>query len=177
MFVARLILCCVSYVLLLSLTLSRCKGEQEKLTLEEPWQVCNIFLAPSSTGWGVFAARDFEEGESLEVSALSVPMSVDLGDIIVRTSILDDYVYGYHRHETEEYTTIALHGASMFFNHHPEPNIEVTTVTDSCVVRTLHFGCSSDKFHPTLVPISVLFDRPGVGPSKWFSRQASHSSG
>jgi hypothetical protein len=98
-------------------------SEEEILPLE-PWQDCDIFLAPSTTGWGVFAARDFVEGEHVDTSTLSVPTSDERHNGIPKSSVLNDYVYGYNRYD-REYSTIVLHGSSMFFNHHPEPNVQV----------------------------------------------------
>ena len=35
--------------------------------IEEPWQQCKVFLAPSNTGWGVFAAQDIKKGENIDL--------------------------------------------------------------------------------------------------------------
>ena len=162
---ARIILRSLPLFLVLSLGLSRCKGEQEKLTLEERWQGCDIFLAPSTTGWGVFAARDFGEGENVHISSLSIPVNDESADGFVKTSVLDDVAYGYG-----EFSYIVLYGASMLFNHHPEPNILVSRVTGTYFVRMQDFEWSSYLLHhPPLVPISVLSDWQWTGPSKWFS--------
>lgn len=101
---------------------------------DEAWQSCSTFLAPSLTtsmGWGVFAARSFQEGEIVDMSSLILPMPKPSPQ--VENSILDDYVYGYHRvHFTPEIRLEemlgVLIGMSMIFNSHPtEPNLEYTT--------------------------------------------------
>jgi hypothetical protein len=92
----------------------------------ESWQSCDFFLAPSSTGWGVFAARDFGEGELVDAAPLVIRTWDDRHDGITKATVLDDYVYGYVDDPTGKYSTVVLFGYSMFFNHHPEPNVMVS---------------------------------------------------
>lgn len=92
----------------------------------ELWQNCDLFLAPSSTGWGVFAARDFAEGELVDAAPLVIRTWDDRHDGISKGTVLDDYVYGYIDDPTEKISPAVLFGYSMFFNHHPEPNVLVS---------------------------------------------------
>lgn len=88
---------------------------------EQSWQGCDIFLAPSTTGWGVYAARSFRDGEMVELAPLFVPMAPD--SRLIRQSVLDNYVYGYHTKEGT-YKNVVVFGMTMFYNHHPEPNVK-----------------------------------------------------
>lgn len=115
-------------------------SEEENVPLDQ-WQECDIFMAPSTTGWGVFAARDFAEGEHVDTSSLSVPTSDERHDGTVVASVLTNYVYGFNRHSNGEYSTIVLHGPSMFFNHHPEPNVQVRVVASSFRIRRRMVDC------------------------------------
>ena len=108
-------------------------AEQEEIKLEEVvdelslegWQSCDIFLAPSTTGWGVYAARDFAKHETVEAIPLLVPVGEEESQRIIKNSVLDDYVYGYHR-LNGEYASGVLFGYAMFFNHHPVQNVRVS---------------------------------------------------
>ncbi|KAL3941824.1 MAG: hypothetical protein SGBAC_003870 [Bacillariaceae sp.] len=100
---------------------------------DKVWQGCSTFLAPSlstAMGWGVFAGRSFQEGEIVDMASLILPMPKPSPQ--VENSVLDDYVYGYHRvHFTPEIRLEemlgVLIGMSMIFNSHPtEPNLEYT---------------------------------------------------
>ncbi|CAJ1968613.1 unnamed protein product [Cylindrotheca closterium] len=81
-------------------------------------------------GWGVFAGRSFQEGEIVDLASLILPMPKPSPQ--VENSVLDDYIYGYHRvHFTPEIRLEemlgVLTGMSMIFNSHPtEPNLEYT---------------------------------------------------
>jgi hypothetical protein len=88
---------------------------------EQSWQGCDIFLAPSTTGWGVYAARSFRDGEMVELAPLFVPMSSDSRQI--KQGVLNDYVYGYNTKDGT-YKTVVVFGMTMFYNHHPEPNVK-----------------------------------------------------
>jgi hypothetical protein len=134
MLVSHIVLRCTPSVLVVSLAFFLCGvlADGEEIVPLEPWQGCDIFLAPSTTGWGVFAARDFVEGEHVDTSSLSVPTSDERDDGIIKTSVLNDYVYGYNRYPSGEYSTIVLHGSSMYFNHHPEPNVQVRVTYSNC---------------------------------------------
>ena len=98
----------------------------------EPWQHCETFLAPSSLptgGWGVFAGRDFQEGEIVEIAPRFIPMPPDAP--VIRSSEIDSYYYGYLRwhDETQQLETMAtvVFGQVMFYNHHVEPNIRYSS--------------------------------------------------
>ena len=99
---------------------AKCSDGQE----EESWQQCSTFLAPSTTGWGVFAARGFAPDEIVEVSSLVLPLATNAS--IVKNTVLDDYVYGFTREiDGEPFELLgAMLGTTMFFNHHSEPNVE-----------------------------------------------------
>ena len=93
---------------------------------EEEWQNCEIFLAPSDTGWGVYASRSFKKGEIVDMTPAIVPT----GELdVIENSVLDDYVYGYFRLEGSSLLEIhvVMIGYGMFYNHHPEPNIQYQT--------------------------------------------------
>ena len=107
---------------------------------EEEWQRCEIFLAPTSNqmGWGVFAGRNFEIGDIVELSSGFIPMSVESSQL--HASILHDHVYGYYRIQfpTSSYSQqqqpeiqqlhAVILGMGMFYNHHPtSPNVQYQT--------------------------------------------------
>lgn len=116
------------------------KTNDEELLL--PWQQCSVFVAPTiamgdgnSMNWGVYANRDFAEGEIVDISPLTVP--IPDGSRSVEQSVLNDYVYGYWRifdhphykgkHSIEKLYSV-LFGPDMFYNHHPvAPNVQFST--------------------------------------------------
>ena len=95
----------------------------------EGWQTCDVFMAPtniSGTGWGVFAARDFQENELFNILPLFVPMEVNNHDPLfysehrlVKSTQLDDYVYGVYRRHLQKHQQMVLFGYEMVYNHHP----------------------------------------------------------
>jgi hypothetical protein len=107
-----------------------------------PWQRCSVFVAPtvgtdggSSMNWGVYANRDFYEGEIVDISPLTIPIP-DASESVER-SVLNDYVYGYWRvfphptiqgkHSVDRLYSV-LFGPDMIYNHHPvAPNVGFTT--------------------------------------------------
>eukprot|EP00980_Cylindrotheca_fusiformis_P001177 scaffold322_cov88-Cylindrotheca_fusiformis.AAC.4 len=108
----------------------------------EPWQQCNIFLAPSllsspsrknmMMGWGVFAGRSFEKDEIVDMAPLILPMVQGAPQVV--NSILDEYAYGYRRihfdpkKTTMDYMLGVFLGMTMFYNHHPSShNVQYTT--------------------------------------------------
>jgi hypothetical protein len=98
----------------------------------EPWQNCETFLAPSSLptgGWGVFAGRDFQEGEIVEIAPRFIPMPPDAPAL--RSTDIESYFYGYLRwhDDKQEFETMAavVFGQVMFYNHHVEPNIRYSS--------------------------------------------------
>ena len=85
--------------------------------------------------WGVYANRDFSEGEIVDISPLTVP--IPDGSESIEQSVLNDYVYGYWRifehpqlkgkHVVSKLYSV-LFGPDMFYNHHPvAPNVAFTT--------------------------------------------------
>lgn len=95
----------------------------------DSWRNCETFMAPSSLptgGWGVFAARDFDEWEIVDIAPLFIPMNYYTPTI--RNSVLDDYIYGYHRWHADkrelEKLACVVFGNPMFYNHHTAPNIK-----------------------------------------------------
>ena len=99
------------------------KHDQQYYPLRD-WQRCEIFLAPSKTGWGVYAARPFQEGEIVAIEPGMVPLT----DKTHKHSVLDDYTYGIPiiREGVDNHASLAIFGMGMFFNHHPTPNIFYT---------------------------------------------------
>ena len=93
----------------------------------EPWQMCDVFMAPtniSGTGWGVFAARNFEENELFNILPLFVPIDVNNDQLylehrLVKSTQLDDYVYGVYRRHLQRHQQMVLFGYEMVYNHHP----------------------------------------------------------
>jgi hypothetical protein len=97
---------------------------------EAPWQACDTILAPSSMGWGVYAAKSFKQGEIVDVAPLFVPIKGGPNEI--KNSVLNDYSYGYIRNagNSDSYHAV-IFGMTMFYNHHPEPNVRYTTPFDA----------------------------------------------
>lgn len=93
----------------------------------ETWQACDVFMAPtniSGTGWGVFAARDFEQNELFNILPLFVPMEINDEQLysehrLVKSTQLDDYVYGVYRPHIQKQQQMVLFGYEMVYNHHP----------------------------------------------------------
>lgn len=123
-------------------------SEKRKISDEDPsigplpWQQCSVFVAPTiaaengkSMNWGVYANRDFSEGEIVDISPLTVP--IPEGSESIERSVLNDYVYGYWRifehpqlkgkHSISKLYSV-LFGPDMIYNHHPKaPNVKLTT--------------------------------------------------
>lgn len=105
------------------------------------WRDCHIFLAPArweGGGWAVFAGRDFVANEIVEMAPLFLPLEYDTP--AVRNSVLDDFIYGYMRLESDaspgKESGSHVHmlanmvlGGTMFYNHGgtPPPNVVYTT--------------------------------------------------
>lgn len=91
------------------------------------FSTCDVFLAPSKLnggGWGVYAARDFEESEVVEHAPLYLRFE-EMAPVL-KFSVLDDYHYGIHR-DGITYGAPAL-GMTMFYNHDESPNVRWTTI-------------------------------------------------
>ena len=107
-----------------------------------PWQRCSVFVAPTvaangenAMNWGVYANRDFNKGDIVDISPLTVP--IPDGSESVERSVLNDYVYGYWRlfqhpqlkdkHSVSKLYSV-LFGPDMVYNHHPvAPNVDFFT--------------------------------------------------
>ncbi len=111
--------------------------ESEVFSLEminqKRWQNCDVFMAPTNTsaGWGVFAARDFNQQELLDIPALYVPFertedAYSFDSRLVQSSALESYVYRVHRQHVERNQSLVLFGYDMVYNHHPtDPNVKI----------------------------------------------------
>jgi hypothetical protein len=153
--------------------------------LLEPWQECSIFLAPSSSGgFGVFAARDFQKDEIVEIAPFFLAVEDDVP--YVMNTALQDYIYGYHREryhldnnnnnttlEPPQVLSAIVWGMTMIYNHHSEsPNIqwatfgfEPTTIDDPHAIRVVEFHARRD-----IAKGEELFSTYGIedGGAKWF---------
>lgn len=103
---------------------SRSKEEEN----DSSWQSCEIFFAPSlleKGGWGVFAARDFEEDEIVEISPRYVALQPK--EAVIKNTVLNDYHHGHLRLQddgtTFENLACVTFGKSMMYNHAVEPNL------------------------------------------------------
>lgn len=99
------------------------------------WMDCHVFLAPSKIpefGYGVFAGRNYEKGEIVELAPLIIPLQPK--SPIVQHTVVDDYVYGYYRVNMEKkelqlYNAI-IFGYTMYVNHQENDelvNLKFTT--------------------------------------------------
>lgn len=107
------------YLLLASIAIASTTNAQQEAS-------CDIFMAPSKLpggGFGVFAGRNFEQHEIVEMAPLFLPM--DSNSSILMNTVLNDYHYGYIR-GNEDLGVVAL-GAIMFYNHDANPNLLWTT--------------------------------------------------
>ena len=120
----------------------RKNNDEDPAFVISPWQRCSVFVAPTiatskenSMNWGVYANRDFSEGEIVDISPLTVP--IPDGSESIERSVLNDYVYGYWRvfehpqmkgkHSISKLYSV-LFGPDMFYNHHPvAPNVQFST--------------------------------------------------
>ena len=78
---------------------------------------CDIYLAPSPIGgWGVYAGRDFDEHEVVELAPRFLPQKND----VLGLNVLDDYHYGFIWHSDHPKDTtfgVVVFGMTMFYNH------------------------------------------------------------
>jgi len=78
---------------------------------------CDIFLAPSRlSGWVVFAARDYDANEIVELAPLTIQFAPS--DPNTELTALHDYTYG----------SRVCFGMIMFYNHSPNPNVRVLSL-------------------------------------------------
>ena len=112
-----------------------------------PSNNCDIYLAPSPPhGWGVFAARDFDAYEIIEVSARFLPIQTQ----VLQQSVLNDYHYAFHWGDPANIDPTEVHniewgvitfGMTMFYNHGEG---------DQHNVQFLQFGRAPDPASPAL---------------------------
>jgi SET domain len=111
---------------------------------------CDIYLAPSKIGgWGVFAARDFEQYEVIEIA----PRFLALKKYeFLKRSVLNDYFYGftYDLDRSDLSFGNLAFGMTMFFNHGPgvKHNVQYTG-----------FGREPDKNFPWASMVSAFTAR------------------
>jgi len=100
---------------------------------------CDIYMAPSKLGgWGVFAGRDFELNEIVEVSPLFLYEKKDVYD----KNVLIDYHYTFNwPQKPYEHGWGGMYlGMTMFYNHGSD---------DERNVRMNNFGLEPDLYHPS----------------------------
>ncbi len=89
---------------------------------------CDVFLAPSSDfGWGVYAARDFQESELVEIIPAYLPLPTQ--GVEIQSSILLDYVHTTGCGSTDEEKDQLLLGHGSSYNHNDNPNIQFVEYT------------------------------------------------
>jgi SET domain-containing protein len=97
-------------------------------------QQAPIFVAYSEVhGKGVFAGRDIEVGEVIEVCPIILFPKDQLAD--VRKTVLDDYYFDWGEHG--EWFAFCM-GYGSFYNHSYEPNAEYGMDFDA---QTIDFYC------------------------------------
>jgi hypothetical protein len=84
-------------------------------------------------GLGVFAGRDIEEGEVIEICPIILFPKSELAD--VRKTFLDNYYFDWG--ETDEWYALAL-GYGSLYNHSYEPNAEYGMDFEA---KTIDFYC------------------------------------
>ena len=88
-----------------------------------------VYLSESSVhGFGVFADKDYNIGDTLELCYYLVTDDSDMTD----TCILHDYVFG-TPNEEEEY--LVPLGNAMMYNHSSDPNAEWEIHDDNNFIR------------------------------------------
>lgn len=86
------------------------------------WQTCSTFLAPSGDSWAVYAARPFKAEELVELTPFFIPLHLEE----TQHSVLDNYVFGFHR--DNKVFNVVLLGNGAFYNHHAQPNLKYVQV-------------------------------------------------
>ena len=100
-------------------------------------QQASIIVAPSDLhGQGVFAARDIEAGEVIEVCPIILFPKEQLP--YVRQTVLDDYYFDWG--EEGEWYALCL-GYGSLYNHSYQPNAEYGMDFEA---RTIDFYCIKD---------------------------------
>lgn len=123
-------------------------------------QQAAIFFAPSERhGLGVFAARDFEAEEIIEVCPLILFPKSELQHI--RQTTLDDYYFDWG--DDGEWYAMAL-GYGSLYNHSYEPNAEYGMDFDA---KTIDFYCIRPIKAGEEITINYNGD-PAVNTPVWF---------
>ncbi|MEO6037535.1 MAG: SET domain-containing protein [Saprospiraceae bacterium] len=100
-------------------------------------QQAGIYVASSDThGQGVFAARDIEAGEVIEVCPILLFPKAELP--FIRQTMLDDYYFDWG--EDGEWYALCL-GFGSLYNHSYTPNAEYGMDFEA---RTIDFYCLHD---------------------------------
>ncbi|KAG7348344.1 SET methyltransferase domain containing protein [Nitzschia inconspicua] len=86
------------------------------------WQTCSTFLAPSGDSWAVYAARPFKAEEIVELTPFFIPLRLEE----TQHSVLDNYVFGFHR--DDKVFNVVLLGNGAFYNHDAQPNLKYVQV-------------------------------------------------
>ena len=89
---------------------------------EERWQNCDVFMAPTNTtGWGVFANRNFDAKEIIDIPPLTIGVPAGMRDLygLIFRSALHDYTYKVYRPEFDETYSLLILGTAYAINHHP----------------------------------------------------------
>jgi hypothetical protein len=125
-------------------------------------QQAPIFVAYSEVhGKGVFAGRDIEEGEVIEVCPIILFPKEEL--VHMRQTVLDDYYFDWG--EKGEWFAICL-GFGSLYNHSYTPNAEYGMDFDA---QTIDFYCI--KPIPAGEEIFVNYNGDADNPSKvWFEQ-------
>lgn len=123
-------------------------------------QQAAIFFAPSERhGLGVFAARDFEADEIIEVCPVILFPKSELA--LIRQTKLDDYYFDWG--EDGEWYAMAL-GYGSLYNHSYEPNAEYGMDFDA---RTIDFYCIRPIKAGEEITINYNGD-PNINTPVWF---------
>jgi SET domain len=117
---------------------------------EANYPSCDVYLAPSPiAGWGVFAARDFEQFEVIEIAPRYLAMKKRE---FLKRSVLNDYFYGftYDLDPTDLSFGNLAFGMTSFFNHGSgtKHNVQYTG-----------FGREPDKNYPWASMVSAFTAR------------------
>lgn len=103
--------------LLVTTTTAQEEADPVYSALRDGHSNCNVYLAPSPSigGWGVYAARDFEEDEVVDLAPRYIPLKTDS----MKKNVLDDFFYGFSFNLDPSDTTFGavVFGMTMFYNH------------------------------------------------------------
>jgi SET domain len=127
------------------------------------WQICSTFLAPSGDGWAVYAARSFKAEEIVELTPFFIPLNLEE----TQHSVLDNYVFGFHR--DDKVFNVVLLGNGAFYNHNSKPNLKYVQVIkpgdDDDIPHMVGFRAMRD-----IVAGEQLYVSYGDG-AEWFEKR------